>query len=88
MEEDDDVAGAARRAHPLVFETELAAVPVDAGEGRLRLLGPVGCGARLARRAAHGAGSARSRSRSRKRWILPVAVFGSSATNSIARGYL
>ena len=27
-------------------------------------------------------------SRSRKRWILPVAVFGSSAMNSIARGYL
>ena len=27
-------------------------------------------------------------SRSLKRWILPVAVFGSSATNSIHRGYL
>ena len=27
--------------------------------------------------------AARSRSRSRKRWILPVAVFGSSSTNSI-----
>ena len=27
-------------------------------------------------------------SRSLKRWILPVAVFGSSATNSICRGYL
>src|SRR5205814_8151140 len=26
--------------------------------------------------------------RSRKRWSLPVAVFGSSVTNSIARGYL
>ena len=29
-----------------------------------------------------------SRSRRRKRWILPVAVFGSSPTNSIQRGYL
>src|SRR2546422_415100 len=28
------------------------------------------------------------RSRSLKRWILPVAVFGSSPTNSIQRGYL
>src|SRR2546427_4118130 len=26
--------------------------------------------------------------RSLKRWILPVAVFGNSATNSIQRGYL
>jgi DNA-binding response OmpR family regulator len=26
--------------------------------------------------------------RSRKRWILPVAVLGSSDTNSIQRGYL
>jgi hypothetical protein len=26
--------------------------------------------------------------RSLKRWILPVAVFGSSATNSSQRGYL
>ena len=30
----------------------------------------------------------RSRSRSRKRWILPVAVLGSSSTNSTKRGYL
>src|SRR5215467_938706 len=28
------------------------------------------------------------RARSLKRWILPVAVFGSSSTNSIQRGYL
>ena len=34
------------------------------------------------------AGLRRSCSRSLKRWILPVAVFGSSATNSICRGYL
>ena len=29
-----------------------------------------------------------SRSRRRKRWILPVAVLGNSATNSMKRGYL
>src|SRR5271165_3990474 len=29
-----------------------------------------------------------SRSRKRKRWILPVAVLGNSAMNSMARGYL
>lgn len=29
-----------------------------------------------------------SSSRSLKRWILPVAVFGSSVTNAIWRGYL
>jgi non-ribosomal peptide synthetase component E (peptide arylation enzyme) len=28
------------------------------------------------------------RSRSRKRWILPLGVFGSASTNSISRGYL
>ena len=33
-------------------------------------------------------GLAASRSRRRKRWILPVEVFGSSAMNSIWRGYL
>ena len=35
----------------------------------------------------HGRGSALQR-RSLKRWILPVAVFGSSPANSIQRGYL
>ena len=39
---------------------------------------------RLQRAVVHGS----VRSRSLKRWILPVAVFGSSATNSIQRGYL
>ena len=39
-------------------------------------------------RRGHDAAPRRSRSRRRKRWILPVAVFGSSSTNSIARGYL
>ena len=35
-----------------------------------------------------GHARARSISLKRKRWILPVAVFGNSATNSMARGYL
>src|SRR6266511_3430645 len=42
-----------------------------------------GVDARAVRRVAAGA-----RSRSLKRWILPVAVFGSSFTNTIQRGYL
>ena len=41
-------------------------------------------------RGAAGFAHARPRSisLSLKRWILPVAVFGNSAMNSIARGYL
>ena len=76
VQEDDDVGRRSRGADPLVFEAELATFPVDAGERR------------LAPAVAHDVGPPRSRSRSRKRWILPVAVFGSSSTNSIARGYL
>ena len=37
-------------------------------------------------RRAHG--WPRSRSRSLKRWILPVAVLGSSARKAMLRGYL
>ncbi len=39
-------------------------------------------------RGDFGHSRARSMSLSLKRWILPVAVFGNSAMNSIARGYL
>ncbi len=39
-------------------------------------------------RRSFGHSPPRSLSLSRKRWILPVAVFGSSAMNSISRGYL
>jgi len=42
---------------------------------------------RLQRAIEHGRGSALQR-RSLKRWILPVAVLGSSPANSIQRGYL
>ena len=45
-------------------------------------------GARRGRRCLLAHARARSLSLSLKRWILPVAVFGNSATNSIARGYL
>ena len=39
-------------------------------------------------RRGFGHSRPRSSSLSRKRWILPVAVFGNSAMNSIVRGYL
>ncbi len=52
---------------------------------RRRWAVPVDADASGSRPAHRGAAS---RSRSRKRWILPVAVFGSSARNSIVRGYL
>src|SRR5690606_28197751 len=47
-------------------------------------LGAPGGGPAVVQRASRS----RSRSRSRKRWILPVAVLGSSAMNSTCRGYL
>ena len=77
VQEHDRRRFAARRADPLVFEMDLPAAPGQAGERAPRR-----------QRRAHEAALARSRSRRRKRWILPVAVFGSSAMNSIARGYL
>ena len=43
--------------------------------------------ARAIRHGRHACGPC-SRSRNRKRWILPVAVLGSSGTNSMRRGYL
>ena len=48
-----------------------------------------GGGRRRDGRRQHGVGAMpRDQARSLKRWILPVAVFGSSPTNSIQRGYL
>ena len=41
-----------------------------------------------ARSRRHGGSGRQRAARSLKRWILPVAVFGSSGTNSIQRGYL
>src|SRR6185369_5117767 len=76
VEENDGRARpVAWRADPRAFEAERSTAPVEVDES----------GAFCA--PGHGA-RARSRSRRRKRWILPVAVFGSSSINSIARGYL
>src|SRR5439155_27026173 len=48
-----------------------------------------GGGRRRDSRRQHGVGAMpRDQARSLNRWILPVAVFGSSSTNSIQRGYL
>ena len=50
--------------------------------------GPPGAGGAFSARPPGTTGLATRHCRSLKRWILPVAVFGSSDTNSIQRGYL
>jgi hypothetical protein len=77
VQEDDERTIAAVASEPRVLDADFATVESDVCEAGL-----AGGGRRTKDdRPA-------SRSRRRKRWIFPVAVFGSSAMNSTARGYL
>jgi hypothetical protein len=76
VQEDDRWRGRACRPDPAVLDALRRTAPIDRRELRRR----VACG------LAHPPD--RSRSRSLNRWIFPVAVFGSSSTNSNERGYL
>ena len=78
MQEHDRRRARARRADPRVLETDLAAAPVASRAS----VAASACTASAHARSR--CACSRSRSRSRKRWILPVAVFGSSSMNSIA----
>ncbi|MPM33969.1 hypothetical protein SDC9_80550 [bioreactor metagenome] len=75
----------AMRRKPLVFHLHIALAPVQVhgmAATDWRLIECSGGQHRMLP-CAHAV-----RSRRRKRWILPVAVLGSSSTNSIKRGYL
>src|SRR5205814_4238309 len=75
-----DAGAGPRRAPERVAGRAVDLVQEGAQPAPLMLAQPRGL-QRLERAVVHQA-------RSLKRWILPVAVFGSSPTNSIQRGYL
>ncbi|KAG1165539.1 hypothetical protein G6F35_018722 [Rhizopus arrhizus] len=80
MQEDEQRRRRAFRCDPQALQAQRAASGLNVGEDGAGRRGASG------RRAVHSVAS--SSWRRRNRWILPVAVLGSSSVKLICRGYL